>query len=140
MFQCGSPGSEFSGVGPRPEAVGPPPDFGALPELPDWQAAVTAGMAAAPTAIPMKPRREKRGGEPMRQILPRPGRWNRHDLHAALIGRVTIQQNLRRRGRNARPGLRRYRENGDKWPPTRPARHNGDHHPPPARPPSAISV
>jgi len=136
MFQRGSPGSEFSGTGPRREAVGRAPGRDGPPDPVDWQPA--AGMAAAPAAKPMKARRERREGEPMRPILPRQTGGNRNDLRVRLIGRATIRQNLRRRARKDRPGCRCHREKGDKWPPTRPARHNGDHRSPPVWPPSAI--
>jgi hypothetical protein len=44
--------------------------FGAVPAPGSWQAAVAAGIAAAPAAMPMKARRENRGGELMRTIMP----------------------------------------------------------------------
>jgi len=64
MPQRGSPGSKFSGTGPRRVAVGRAPGRGGAPALAGWQPAA-AGMAAAPAAKPMKARREKLEGEPM---------------------------------------------------------------------------
>ena len=58
MSQSGYPGKEFSLTGPRCDAAGDAPDFGAPPLPADWHAAVTAGIAAAPVAMPMKARRE----------------------------------------------------------------------------------
>src|SRR5579871_876594 len=98
MFQRGSPGSEFSGTGPRRDAVGRALVRGVPPDASDWQPAA-AGMAAAPAAKPMKARREKWEGEPMRSILPPPDGGNRHDLRERHICRARIRQNLRRRVR-----------------------------------------
>src|SRR5690348_12604453 len=69
MFQSRYPGSEFSLTGPRWDGAGEAPDFFVLPVPGRWHPAVTAGIAAAPAAIPIKARREGRAGEPMRPIM-----------------------------------------------------------------------